>query len=366
MSTDYFTNELPLELISLFVPILSTASLNALALTCHRLHQILQPELEARITPELGKELLLWAAASKAHIVAKLLAPPHSIKPNEGYGAEDLTPLHAAAKAGNAEIVALLLDAGADIHALWDEYQPLHLAVQKNHLPTVRLLLDRGADINASYDFDGYSLHQACWQGHLDMVSLLLERGAKMELRGNHGTPLGFALHACRLDVMRLLLEKGAKAETSVRLNGNWLCGGPPPPHKSNLLYLALGLRHPRSEYSPEPPPEEGRKERIAMLLAYGASKDKTMKIIFDYLKPLAEAADKTEEEFLDLVRTRFKEAEAIIADVTTTRKLWAYRVKAGGRALLPSIGKSGREKVNSKRLPKGANLKYVAVSAIY
>jgi len=112
-------------------------------------------------------------------------------------------------------------------------------------------------------------------------------------------------------------LQKGAKAEASVPLNVGWMCGGPPKPYRANLLYLALGLTHPRSEYSPKPPPEEGRKERIAMLLAHGASKDATMKTIFEHLKPLADAADKTEEELLGLVQTRFREAEAVIADVT-------------------------------------------------
>jgi ankyrin repeat protein len=129
MLTDCFT-KLPPELISLLPPTLSIGALNALALTCRRLHAILQPELEARITPELGRELLFWAAGSKPHIVAKLLAPPHLINPNEGYELEEKTPLHVATEARNTEIVALLLDARADYAATWnqDECQPLHLA----------------------------------------------------------------------------------------------------------------------------------------------------------------------------------------------------------------------------------------------
>ncbi|KAJ6582135.1 hypothetical protein B0H19DRAFT_1370265 [Mycena capillaripes] len=53
MSKDYF-KELPPELILLLSTSLSAASLNALVLTCHRLRQILQPELESRITPQLA------------------------------------------------------------------------------------------------------------------------------------------------------------------------------------------------------------------------------------------------------------------------------------------------------------------------
>ncbi|KAF7356023.1 Ankyrin repeat domain-containing protein 50 [Mycena venus] len=321
----FYKKNSPPELITLFGQPLSTGSLNALILTCHRLHEILQPDLEARITPDLGKKLLYWEAASKPHIVAKLLASPHSINPNEGYGK---TPLHVAAEAKNTEIVALLLDAGADTDTVWTEheYRPLHFAVNNNDIPTTRLLLDHGADIDANYGCDGasrYALHDACWRGHLDMVSLLLERGANMELRGHYGTALGFAfiatrrdVRANRLDVIRLLLQKGAAAETSVPLNGGWLCGGPPGPYEANLLYLALGLAYPRRKHSSRSPSQDGRKERIAILLAHGASKDATMKTVLRYLIPLAEAEDKTEEELLGLVHARFEEAEAIVNTV--------------------------------------------------
>jgi ankyrin repeat protein len=339
---DYFA-ELPPELISLLSTALPAGSLNALSLTCHRLHEILQPELDARITPELGKDLLVWAAESKRQIVAKLLAPPHLIKPNEGYEWWEKTPLHVAVDAKNTEIIELLLNAGADPLVAWDDdgHHPLHLAVENNDLSSVRLLLDHGADIDAKYGDDGLresALHDSCCRGRFDMVSLLLERGANMEVYGHDGTALGFALHACQMDVIRLLLQKGANVEAPVPLFGTCLCGGPPEPHVVNPLYLALGLRHPRSEYSPGPAPEEGRKERIALLLAHGASRNATMKIIFQYLKPLAEAADKTEKKFLELVETRFKEAEVIIGDVSTPRQVWAYQAKAGirmsGRAL--------------------------------
>ncbi|KAK7061229.1 ANK-REP-region domain-containing protein [Favolaschia claudopus] len=322
MSNNFFTDELPPELVVLLASSLSPASLNALALTCRRLHSILQPELDARLTSEVGKELLLEAANSgKTDTVAKLLAHPFLVKPNAGFQYEEKTPLHAAAYTKNTEAVALLLDAGADIHAIWDqdEYQPLHLAVMADHLPTVKLLLDRGSQINSNAGCDGASfcpLHLACESRSIEIVSLLLERGANTELEGHHGTALAFALRSRRLDVMELLLKNGAKAEVNTPLNGGWMCGGPPAPYSANLLYIALGLTHPSSEYSPKPPPAEGRPERMAYLMAYGADREETMKTVTEFQTKLAEAAEMTEEALLELVQSRFNEAQSIMPSV--------------------------------------------------
>ncbi|KAJ6543591.1 ankyrin repeat protein, partial [Mycena vulgaris] len=125
------------------------------------------------------------------------------------------TPLHVAAEAGNLETATLLLAAGADPTAEWEEefYQPLHLAASNNHLAMVTLLLDHGAPIDSSNGFEGYSenaLHHACRDGRLDMIELLLARGAALGSYGDCGTPLGVAVHRCQLEVARLLLQEGA------------------------------------------------------------------------------------------------------------------------------------------------------------
>ncbi|KAJ7645151.1 ankyrin repeat-containing domain protein [Mycena polygramma] len=335
MSKDYF-EELPPELIALLPPSLSIASLNALSLTCRRLHEILQPQLESRITPQLARELLLWAAASRPHIVKKLLSPPHSIHPDPGNGAPMYWPLHVAAKAGNTEIAALLLEAGADPAAEWgqDEFQPLHLAAMNKDLDMMKLLLDRGSPVDACFGCDGASesaLHYACAIGNLDMVKLLLERGASLEHRGHYGSALGFAVHRQRLDVVKVLLVKGADATLTAPLF-ILLVGGPPSPHQANLLYNAMKLRHPTSDRPWSPRAPVGRweglplsrdtKELMALLLAHGASKDTAMQTITKHLAPLAKAAQHPEEEFLEVVNGMFKEAEDAIPDVMRALKL--------------------------------------------
>ncbi|KAJ7446645.1 ankyrin repeat-containing domain protein [Mycena galericulata] len=334
---DYFA-ELPPELISFLPPSLSTASLNVLTLTCRRLYSILQPELEARITPELGHELLLWAAASRPAIVAKLLSPPLYIHPNVGYERME-TPLHVAAKAGNTATAALLLAAGADCAAQWDHWegcQPFHLAVESKDYTMMELLLDHGAPLDDTFGVDSTkesALHLACSANNRDpeLVRFLLARGADTECRGHHGTALGFAMQVRDVDVIKILLEHGAKAEVSVPLNGGWILGGPPAPYKATLLYCALGLAHPRSQYSAGPAPEEGRRELMAMLLLHGASKEGAMKTVYEYLPKLAEAADKSEKELLKFIKRIFKDAKSAIPEVSRQfdrhRNPW-YRLK--------------------------------------
>ncbi|KAF8217152.1 ankyrin repeat-containing domain protein [Mycena galopus ATCC 62051] len=226
MSRAYF-DSLPPELVLKLCPLLPVTSLNALTLTCRRLHQILQADLDSLITPRLARELLMWAAASKPHIIRKLLSRPYSMHPD--HLREHLfwpqTPLHVATKAGNIEITRLLLEAGASPAAQWsrNQYQPLHLAMLNKDLDMMNLLLDYGAPIDSAFMWDGptESLHYACWIGHLDTIKLLLDRGADFERRGEYGTALGFAVHGYRMDIVRFLLDQGADATVAMTLQEN-------------------------------------------------------------------------------------------------------------------------------------------------
>ncbi|KAJ7806548.1 ankyrin repeat-containing domain protein [Mycena olivaceomarginata] len=231
-------HQLPPELILLLSQFLAQRSLSSLVRTCRRLHTILQPELDALITPTLGRKLLLKAAVNNPYIVAKLVAPPFLIPPSDGYDnlheeprpdldweeeddVDNDTPLHCAASAGNQETASLLLAAGADVAATCgcDAYQPLHLASLKEDLPMMTLLLDHGAPIDTCFGYDGCretALHNACWIGHIPMVELLLARGANIECYGHNGSALGFAVANRQLEVVRLLLDRGANAAVTV------------------------------------------------------------------------------------------------------------------------------------------------------
>jgi uncharacterized protein len=64
------------------------------------------------------------------------------------------TPLHVAAIRGDTRMIALLLDAGAEIDARGEHgHTPLNEAVGQGHVEAVRLLLSRGADASIPNDW---------------------------------------------------------------------------------------------------------------------------------------------------------------------------------------------------------------------
>ena len=142
---------------------------------------------------------------------------------------EGLTSLHVAA---SGQVVATLLQGGADLHARDSRGNtPLHMAAYRDAPDVVASLLAHGADIDATTDFFSLGpplthygglapLHNAAYRNSHAAVVALLEHGAHIDVRGHNGnSPIHDAADGNAAEVIMTLLERGADANARTRDN---------------------------------------------------------------------------------------------------------------------------------------------------
>lgn len=125
---------------------------------------------------------------------------------------DGLTPLLVAARFGQQEICATLLDRGADLTATAvSRSTPLHEAAANGKAICCQLLLTAGSDPNAKDTAGQTPLHVAIMGGHIATVRLLLDAGACPSVATSSGdTPLQLAVEAGHEDVCQVLIQFGA------------------------------------------------------------------------------------------------------------------------------------------------------------
>ncbi len=165
--------------------------------------------------------LIAAARQGDADAVEALLARGADPNPARGDG---MTALHLAALEGHPDVVATLLEAGAEVGATTriGAYTPLHLASQGGHGAVVRALLENGADAALPTTNSGTTpLHLASrvLDGE-EAVAALLEYGADVNAReGSVGqTPLMFAAAYNRTPAIQVLLKHGAYPNLATRV----------------------------------------------------------------------------------------------------------------------------------------------------
>jgi ankyrin repeat protein len=148
--------------------------------------------------------------------VARLLdAEPHLLEArDERSHLPKSTPLKVAAQEGHVGVVRLLLERGAEVHAVTlDGETALHDAARRGHEEVVNVLLTSGADSGIKSDASYTALMWASRSGHVGVVKQLLQhmQGRGLNERNSVGrTAVGLACCSGFVEVLRLLLLAGA------------------------------------------------------------------------------------------------------------------------------------------------------------
>ncbi|CAL4946753.1 unnamed protein product [Urochloa decumbens] len=154
---------------------------------------------------------------------------------------EGRTVLHAAAAAGEAEAVAVLVDMGADTAAtdargrtpmdvarekgyqevvdVLERWELVMTAARRGDLPSLETLLGKRAGVRGRDQYGLTALHLAAIKGHCDAVALLAGSGCMdIECEDVEGhRPLHLAVEGGHADAVELLLDMGADVNARTR-----------------------------------------------------------------------------------------------------------------------------------------------------
>ncbi|HLQ79071.1 MAG TPA: ankyrin repeat domain-containing protein [Terriglobia bacterium] len=163
-------------------------------------------------TPDVdGSSALHWAAQrDNAEIVDLLLAAGANPKAATRY---NVTPLSLACTNGNNVVIEHLLKAGVDPNSTAEEGETaLMTASLTGKVDAVKVLLDHGADVQAKDPIKGQTaLMWAASEGNAGTVTLLVNAGSDVKAKSKAGfTPLLFGVRNGHIDVVKVLLEHGA------------------------------------------------------------------------------------------------------------------------------------------------------------
>lgn len=132
----------------------------------------------AKLQEQLDGALLNASRAGQAEIVGVLLANGADTNAYPWGGDRRRRPLLAAAGAGFDEVVAVLLRGGAHVNDLEDDQSALYRAVASDRASVVEMLIAAGAQVRLADEAGMTPLHIAASKGFEHIAELLLRAGA--------------------------------------------------------------------------------------------------------------------------------------------------------------------------------------------
>lgn len=158
------------------------------------------------------------------------------------------TALHWAARYGHLATVKLLIEKKADVSVLsklGGGLTPAGMAARTNHANVLRILIDAGADTKSGC-YRMPLLHAAAEQNSVEIAKLLLKCGAERDAlcQKTKSTALGSAALSESIEMVEFLLENGADVSSKLGASPLQLAvqGGEPSisPFKCAIIILLL------------------------------------------------------------------------------------------------------------------------------
>ncbi|KAL8962669.1 MAG: hypothetical protein Q9183_005122 [Haloplaca sp. 2 TL-2023] len=173
-----------------------------------------RPWTEYPATSHIISPLTVAAGFGLTDIVASLLDQGAEIDETRFQG---MSALDMASRNGYVSVVRLLLDRGANLHqAQKNGVNPFIMAAAWNRSDVVRTIFERDRSIiNSRNVFGKTALHDAAERGFNDTVQVLIQCGSNLTRKSNAGwTPLVFAAHSGHIPTLSLILKAGAPVDS--------------------------------------------------------------------------------------------------------------------------------------------------------
>ena len=178
---------------------------------------------------------------ARADVVQVLIAAGADIEKRDTQGC---TPLLLACVRGCLGTVKVLVQAGVEVRVTnWNDDTCLIAASREGHTETVRYLVGLGQDVdNVGGWHATTALHEAVGKNHADVVQVLIDAGADIEKEESEGlTPLLLACMEGSLDTVKVLVQADAEVRVTDRNRDTCLIAASREGHTETVRYL-VGL----------------------------------------------------------------------------------------------------------------------------